>query len=264
MNLPGIYEPLRYRLEFAASAQRLEILDEAIEDSKVTQYGAPDVRFYYRFQKGHPIISVNTRKAPRKLSKESLDPQQLVLSQRKDPDLYPEVTTLGRELGRIATFREWSFGRNPSLRQPQPADLPNDSLLPDARNLALVLNAIEHSDAWTQLRKILKRFLPRFDNLSTRVSGGTVQLFLHETGLSTPVPGTRLSDRIVRFLSLAAILLKPEFASLICIEEPELGLHPDAISLIGELLIEASAKTQIVVTTHSDVLLSRLQTTLNQ
>jgi predicted ATPase len=53
-------------------------------------------------------------------------------------------------------------------------------------------------------------------------------------------------------------LLNPQSTPLICIEEPELGLHPDAISLLAELLIEASARTQLVVTTHSDVLVSAL------
>lgn len=42
------------------------------------------------------------------------------------------------------------------------------------------------------------------------------------------------------------------------IEEPELGLHPDALPLLGELLVEASARTQLVVTTHSDALVSAL------
>jgi predicted ATPase len=41
-------------------------------------------------------------------------------------------------------------------------------------------------------------------------------------------------------------------------EEPELGLHPDALSLVAELLVAASARMQIIVTTHSDVLVSAL------
>jgi predicted ATPase len=55
-----------------------------------------------------------------------------------------------------------------------------------------------------------------------------------------------------------AILLNPESTPLICIEEPELGLHPDAMSLLADLLTEASERTQLVVTTHSDVLVSAL------
>jgi predicted ATPase len=144
------------------------------------------------------------------------------------------------------------------LRQPQPADLPNDVVLPDARNLGLILNAIEHSDSWARLNTALSRFLPRFKRLTTLVQGGTIQIFLHEEGLRTPIPATRLSDGTIRFISLLAILLRPGFAPLICLEEPELGLHPDALTLIAELLVEASQQTQIVVTTQSDVLVSAL------
>jgi predicted ATPase len=181
-----------------------------------------------------------------------------VLSQRKEPDLYPALAELGVSFARILTFREWSFGRYVPLRQPQPADLPNDVLLPDARNLGLILNAIEHSDAWTRLNAALSRFLPRFKRLTTLVQGGTIQIFVHEEGLNTPVPATRLSDGTIRFIALLAILLKPAMAPLICLEEPELGLHPDALTLIAELLVEASQQTQIVVTTQSDVLVSAL------
>ena len=43
-----------------------------------------------------------------------------------------------------------------------------------------------------------------------------------------------------------------------CIEEPELGLHPDAVALLADLLVEASERMQLVVTTHSDALVSAL------
>jgi hypothetical protein len=59
----------------------------------------------------------------------------------------PELTWLGQQFAQIQTFREWSFGRYGALRQPQPADLANDRLLPDARNLGPILNRLEHTDA---------------------------------------------------------------------------------------------------------------------
>ena len=245
--------PLRYRLEFGAAGQRMEILDEVIEEQGVDG----EVFTYYSFNRGHPVIV--TQGEDRELGQNSLDHQQSVLSQRKDPDLYPEVTAVGRSFERILTFREWAIGRYVPLRQPQPADLPNDLLLSDARNMGLILNAIDHSDELRpRLNDALRRFLPRFKRLSTGVQGGTVQIFLHEDGLRTPVPATRLSDGTIRFIALLAILLKPGVAPLICLEEPELGLHPDALALIAELLVEASQQTQIIVTTQSDVLVSAL------
>ena len=249
--------PLRYRLRFDAVQSRVEVTDEAIEEAAPLPGKPPgsDVFFYYRFQQGNPVI--NMAGGPR-FRLENLRPDQSVLAQRKDPDLYPEVTWLGERLGGFHTFREWSFGRYVALRQPQPADLPEDRLLPDSRNLALVLNQIEHDNGGERLNDLMRRFYPRFERLSTRISGGTVQFYLHEQGLRAPIPATRLSDGTIRFIALTAALLARDAPPLLCIEEPELGLHPDALPLLGELLVEASARTQLIVTTHSDALVSAL------
>ncbi len=250
--------PLRYRIRFDAVQSRVEVTDEAIEEAAPKQGTAgSDVFFYYRFQEGNPTITV-AGGAPRRLQRENLRPDQSVLAQRKDPDLYPEVTWVGERLGAFHTFREWSFGRYVALRQPQPADLPEDRLLADSRNLALVLNQIEHDGGRERLDGLVRRFYPRFERLSTRISGGTVQFYLHERGFGAPIPATRLSDGTIRFVALAAALLAHNPPPLLCIEEPELGLHPDALPLLGELLVEASARTQLIVTTHSDALVSAL------
>ena len=254
--------PLRHRLTFTAVQDRLEVLDEVIEEAERDpgRPAAADVYFYYRFQHGHPVLNVRDNTGvsiERRLRREDLLPDQSVLAQRKDPEQYPEVTWTGRRLGAIHTFREWTFGRYVPLRQPQPADLPEDRLLPDSRNLALVLNQIEHTGE-ARLNQLLREFFPRFERMSTRVSGGTVQFYLHESGFRAPIPATRLSDGTIRFIAILATLLSPSPPPLVCIEEPELGLHPDAVALLADLLVDASERTQLVVTTHSDALVSAL------
>ncbi|MBP7937489.1 MAG: AAA family ATPase [Phycisphaerae bacterium] len=262
----GIPE-LRYAIEFAESATRLEIVDEVLEEAEKADLKAKDVRFYYRFQRGRPAINVSETVTDtvshreykqRKLKRENIDPQQSIFSQMKDPDLYPEITTTAKRFGAMQVFREWSFGRSAALRAAQPANLPTDVLLPQLVNLGLVLNDLEHRAEWSRFNELMRKFLPRYQRLSTKVSAGAVQVYLHEEGLKAPVAATRLSDGTLRFLALLAILLSPETAPLICIEEPELGLHPDAMSLLADLLTEASEKTQLIVTTHSDVLISAL------
>ena len=249
--------PLRYRIQFDSVQSRVEVTDEAVEEvepqNRPRSSGLP---FYYRFQQGNAGISVDGRE--RRLKIEHLRPDQSVLAQRKDPDLYPEITWLGDRLGSFHTFREWSFGRYVALRRPQPADLPEDRLLPDSSNLALVLNQIEHDSGSARLNELMRRFYPRFERLSMRILGGTVQIYLYEAGLTAPIPATRLSDGTIRFIALLAALLARNPPPLLCIEEPELGLHPDSLALLGELLVEASARMQLIVTTHSDALVSAL------
>jgi predicted ATPase len=57
---------------------------------------------------------------------------------------------------------------------------------------------------------------------------------------------------------LLAVLCDPSPPPLVCIEEPELGLHPDIIPKVADLLIDASERTQLIVTTHSDILVDAM------
>ena len=71
--------------------------------------------------------------------------------------------------------------------------------------------------------------------------------------LSSPLPATRLSDGTIRFIALLAILCHPEPPPLICIEEPEIAMHPDSLRPGHRRLLmrKASQRTQLIVTTHS-------------
>lgn len=258
---------LRYRLNFAASGQRTEVIDEVIEEAEKRLPKENDVFFYYRFNGGNPVITKrNTpggKESRTHLERQSLKPDESVLSQRKEPDIYPELSWVGEQFSEIQMFREWGFGRYTEVRKPQPGDLPSDRLLPDARNLGLVLNQLEHASAGQEFNRLLTQFLPRFQRFSTLIQGATVQLYLHEQGLSAPIPAARLSDGTIRFMAILAMLLSPNPPPLICIEEPELGLHPDAMALLADLLIVASIRTQLIVTTHSDALISALSDEAN-
>jgi predicted ATPase len=181
-----------------------------------------------------------------------------ILSQRRDPVAYPEITALADLFGAIVIFREWTFGNRTKLRAPQPTDLPTDFLLPDGSNLALVLHdMLQRSTTRKRLIDYLQRFYAAAQHISTKIQGGTVQLFIEEAN-DVLVPATRLSDGTLRYLALLAILCHPSPPPIVCIEEPELGLHPDIMPTIAELLLDASQRTQLIVTTHSDALVSAL------
>ena len=254
----GSRRRLLYRLSFGAIGPQVDIVREEIGVQDGTGSWDP----CYTFLQGQPKILIRVQtpdgsrieRRPAQSDNRLLD--QSVLTQRKDADFYPELFLLAAKLESIRTFREWTFGRH-GARQPQRADLPAERLLPDASNLALVLNHIEHK-VGPIFNEHLKRFFPRFRRMTTAVSGGGVQFYLHESGFSEPIPATRLSDGTLRFIALLATLLSPTPPPLVCIEEPELGLHPDAVALLAELLIEASDRMQLVVTTHSDALVSAL------
>ena len=266
---PDVPLALRYKLTFAELGHRVEITDEIIEDDTINRDKVMDARFYYRFQDGHSIVKARTARGvnmyprsdprdKRELDRKAIKPDESILMQLKDSFAYPELTELGRKFGQITTFREWTFGRYAEVRQPQRPDLPSDRLLPGAQNLGAVLDQLQLTERWPEFNGYLNRFLPRFQRCTVSSAGGQVQIFLHENGLKQPVPATRLSDGTLRFMAILAQLLSPTPPPLICMEEPELGLHPDAIALLAGLLQEASTRTQLIVTTHSDALVSAL------
>ncbi len=258
------FPELRYRLAFTEAQFRMELVEELLAGPRPVSDALP---FIYHYQQGRMALMrqfvsfEGKNKRPyltKKLDLKSLKTDQSIFSQRKDPEQYPEIGWVASEFGRIQTFREWTFGRNAALRQPQRADLTADVLHPSIINLGLVLNNLEHTDVWARYQDCVKRFLPRFSHLSIKVQSGSVQIMMQEEDFAPPIPATRLSDGTLRFLALLALLLHPEPPPMICIEEPELGLHPDALAIIAELLVEALQRTQVVITTHSDVLVSAL------
>jgi predicted ATPase len=107
-----------------------------------------------------------------------------------------------------------------------------------------------------KLLTALRALYDGIDDYDVQIEGGTVQVFFHEGRFT--IPATRLSDGTLRYLCLLAVLCHPNPPPLICIEEPELGLHPDVLPTLADLLKEASTRTQLIVTTHSDVLVDAM------
>lgn len=244
---------LRYFLAFTEAAQRLQIVDERIEGSEPVDGQSVPCQ-YYEFRGGSPVLY---RPDDLVFLLHSIDHERSILAQRRDPDQYPEVTYLAETLPGIRLYREWSFGRYSACRSPQKADLPNDALEPDGSNLGLVLNRLRR-DPKVKARVLdaLKPLYEGIQDYDVQVEGGTVQVFLHEDGMT--IPATRLSDGTLRYLCLLAILCHPNPPPLICIEEPELGLHPDILPTLAALMRETSERCQLIVTTHSDVLVDAM------
>ncbi|MEQ9372186.1 MAG: AAA family ATPase [Coleofasciculus chthonoplastes F3-SA18-01] len=261
IDYPEGLMPLRYRMGLTVVGQKLELVDEAVENER-SYPGEADVYFYYRYQQGHPVLNIKMpsdgQRSQRSLRRDDLILDQSVLSQRKEPDQYPELTYLGNQFSRISLYRDWHIGRDSEPRLPQKADLPEHPLLEDGSNLGLFLNNLQYQLGSRAIIEKLKTFYEEAEELLVKIYGGTVQIFIREEGLIQPIPATRLSDGTLRYLFLLALLLDPTPPPLICIEEPEIGLHPDMMSTIADLLVEASERTQLIVTTHSEALVSSL------
>ncbi len=247
-------QPLRHVIEFLERGRRFELSDESVENQEAYS-GKEEPFFYYRFQRGKPVLSVIVDDAAknRELRREEVSPDESILSQRKDPDQYPQLTYLGEFYGSIRIYRDWSMGRDAPPRLPQKTDESAHHLAKDCRNLGLVLNRFTgQPEIKRRVLELLQQLYDGIQDFGIEIEAGTAQLFVVESAFS--MPATRLSDGTLRYLCLLAILCDPDPPPVVCIEEPELGLHPDILPGLAELMIEASKRTQLFVTTHSDIL----------
>ncbi len=274
--------PTRYRLAFCDLYSSFDILEERIEtEHPYSGHAQPYLYYRNRPRYGLPLLNVRTQTAEsaqepvgqnansapadrfvRHLEREEVKPGESILSQRRDISSYPELTMLATYFERMDFYREWNLGRFTPPRRPQQADLPNHVLLEDASNLGLVLSKLlNQPKIRQQILDGLKTFYPAIYHVGVEITGGVVQIFFHERGLHQAIPAMRLSDGSLRYLCLLAVLLDPFPLRVVCIEEPELGLHPDVIPDLAKLLVEASQRMQLFVTTHSDILVDALTET---
>ena len=251
---------LRHAVAFHSVSQAFSLDDESVEDSKPSSPQLKDVYFYYRYRNGNPVVNT-VKKQQRTLPKNTIEHNRSILAQRRDPENYPELAWLAQNYEKIRIYREWVFGRNAVFREPQKADMRNDALKEDFSNLGLFLNRLKTRFPVAKIEILdgLKDLYDGINDFDVFIEGGTVQVFFTEGEFS--IPATRLSDGALRYICLLAILCDPEPPPLICIEEPEIGLHPDILPKVADLLRVASTRTQLIVTTHSDILVDAMTET---
>ena len=257
---------LRYRFCFGNLNERLEVVDESIS---VIAKGGEAPEHLYRFETGVGLIEIasapvagdgQSQRLHEMLPPESIKTNQSILHQLRDPVRYPELTFLADQFARIGLYVEgWRLDANEPPKSPVGADEQEAFLMESGKNLALVLNDLFANPAKkAEILDKLRQFNERIDDVTLRIRGGVVGIEFHEHGLKGALAARHASDGTLRFLMLLAILCHPDPPGLICIDEPEHGFHPDALKLVADLLRDASQRCQLIVTTHSDVLVSAL------
>ena len=172
----------------------------------------------------------------------------------------PEVDQTQRTFAALSIYRDWAIGRSAPARRPQKPNLGSAVLNDDAGNLGLVLNQLNQDHAAkTRLLDALRELYDNITDFRVNIEHDSVKIVLREGDVE--IPAARLSDGTLRYLCLLAILCHPRPPPVVCLEEPELGLHPDILPGLADLLKDASTRCQLIVTTHSDVLIDRLSDT---
>ncbi|MGO8674123.1 MAG: AAA family ATPase [Capsulimonadaceae bacterium] len=176
----------------------------------------------------------------------------------------PRLTVL---FGLREYIRAWRFYSafsidNNKIRKSVPIE--QDPVLhEDAGNLSSVLHYLmtEHQAAFQELQQHLRSVVPGFRSLNVKARGGPGEViaFWSDSGVDTDLSLADLSDGSLRLLCWITLCLLPSPPTLLCIDEPDQGVHPRTLPVLAGLFQKASARTQILLATHASYFLSQFE-----
>jgi predicted ATPase len=254
MTVPGNV-PLDYSLEL-----RLQGVAYVISEERLSQQRQPKPPPFYHIDSHGPNIRYYEADQGG-LVRPTWEHKSLETSLAQVPKMFREPEEFRNRLSSSTFYHVLNVDPRSPVRLPQPlrpATLPG----PNGEDLVSCLFYLREAERsrFEAIEDALRAAFPRFDRLDfPPVAAGTLALTWRETTFSRPLYMHQLSEGTLRFLWLATLLQSPGLTALTLLDEPEISLHPELLSLLAELLREASRRTQLVVATHSDRLIRFLQ-----
>jgi predicted ATPase len=177
------------------------------------------------------------------------------------PKMFREPEEFRNRLASSTFYHALNVDSRSPVRLPQPLQ---PAVLPGKNGEDLVSCLFDLRETqrhrFEAIEDALRAAFPRFERLEfPPVAAGTLALTWREAGLSKPLYMHQLSEGTLRFLWLTTLLQSTGLTSLTLLDEPEVSLHPELLSLLADLLREASQHTQLLVATHSDRLVRFLK-----
>lgn len=193
---------------------------------------------------------------------ESTDGTSMLVKEAKGQS--KDSTNSKRVYDAIMSWQIYHFHDTSSTAGMRHAEIIQDSkkLRPDGANIAPYLLGLQNNNRsiYNEIIDAIRLVVPFFDdfNLEPEAFGEKTKINLSwkQKGFDYPMQPYHFSDGSIRFICLATALLQPEPPSTIIIDEPELGLHPAAISILAELIQSAAKHTQLIVATQSPLLIN--------
>ena len=186
-----------------------------------------------------------------------------------EPPPWPEWQRVEDDIkNHLSSWRLYHFhDTSSSSSMKKTADLNDNRFFrPDGANLAPFLYYLreKHESSYSLIRRTVQRVAPFFDDFALgpqQLNEDKIRLEWQHKGIDAYFDAASLSDGSLRFIALATLLLQPESLrpSVILLDEPELGLHPYAITMLASLLKQAAAQTQIILATQSPFLLDHFE-----
>ena len=247
MTVPG-YEPLEYELCIEPKGTGYSIFRELLCQQR---QGIPEP-FRHIDSSDNDIRYYETEES--RLVRPDWEHNPLETSLAQVPKMFRQPEALRRILATATQYHVLDVGPRAPVKMPQPmkpATLPGA----DGGDLVPYLYYLRESDRdrFDIIIDSLKTAFPDFEELNfPPVAAGMLAMTWKDKKYSKPIFMNELSEGTLRFLWLVSLLQSPNLSTVTMIDEPEVSLHPELLSLLADLMREASRKTQLIVATHSD------------
>ncbi len=172
-----------------------------------------------------------------------------VLSGLRDPQKFPELSTLRQEFLNWRFYHQFRTDLGSPLRQPQ-VGVMTPVMAHDGLDVAAALATVKGIGQGDHFSEALQNAFPG-SALEVFSDNGEFSLGLQMAGFERPFNALELSDGTLQYLCLLAALLTPRPPSFMALNEPETSIHPDLYEPLAKLIVQASKKSQIWITTHS-------------
>jgi predicted ATPase len=173
------------------------------------------------------------------------------------------VAIVKKYLSDLKKYHFINTGRNSPFNKL--SNIENDGyfLYENGENLAAFLYSIQQSNqvAYKLIIKTIQSIAPYFSDFYLQPNAeGFVRLQWQDKYSSIVYGASDLSDGTIRFIALTTLFMQPTLPASIIIDEPELGLHPFAITKLAGMIQSASAKgTQVIIATQSADLVNHFE-----
>ena len=226
-------------------------------DESVTRQ---DGKVYFNSLSGNAFQTDKAVNKQEKAERRKLgDGRELILPIVASNDLFSGLWLLHHELSRFDIYRLFNTTEDAPMRTTVRAT-GVDKLLPNGDNMFQVLNTtgLKSTAAYDAIEAGLHDVNEHFQRFRMNVYGqGSVEFYLQEKGLETPIHAAQVSDGTLSYLCLLVALHQPGRGKLVIFDEPERNLHPDMLLELGKQLERASEQCQIMITTHAPGLLNQ-------
>jgi predicted ATPase len=220
---------------------------------------------FLEVNKGYKKISMRDRGRISLQSTINLDPSitfentEPILRQISDPISYQPLFTIKKAIQNLSIYSCFDTSQSSKIRLPKTSGT-DQKLSPNGENLVTTFQKLQinHPLEYEKIEEYLIKVNPNYKNITFSQLGTQNILVLREKNLARTVSAEHISEGTLQYLLLLAIFFNPERGNLICIDEPEKGLHPDMINSIASAIKQA-VNSQLIVATHSPLLLNSFE-----